>query len=87
MQKLTAFKALVTSKNPTLGAKMTGFSWFRNTSIQAEFASDPEIKAEWDKLSAIMAESRRNRESSGGRSGGSSRGSTGSSSGRRGGNH
>jgi len=93
-QKLAAFKALVNSKNPTLGAKMTGFSWFRDSSIQAEFASDPEIKAEWDKLSAIMAESRRNRGSSGGRSGssrggsgGSNRSSTGSSSGRRGGNN
>lgn len=85
MQKLTAFKALVNSKNPTLGAKLNGFTWFRDTAIQAEFASDPEIKAEWDKISAIMAESRRNR-GSGSRSGGSSRRSSGGS-GRRGGNN
>ncbi|MEE2887117.1 MAG: HlyD family efflux transporter periplasmic adaptor subunit [Planctomycetota bacterium] len=81
MQKLTAFKAMVQAKDAELGAKLTGFTWFRDSAIQAEFEADPEIKAEWDKLSTIMAEARKQRDSSS-RDGSSRR--RGDSSGRRG---
>lgn len=83
MQKLSAFKKFVETRNPELGAKLTGYTWFRNSSIIAEFDTDPEIKAAWEPVAAELTNLRRNRES---RRDGDSRGDdSGGRSSRRGG--